>query len=316
MKRQPIDRYAGPTTLGIDVSAYQPVIDWPLVARSEAHFDGRSVGPVRFAVVRACDGVQTRRDSKPDPWAVRHLQGAHEAGLLVAAYFFLRAYHGALEQLELVLEVLRVAVVPIGFVAIDVEGRPDDPTTPDTDESSGAWWAPPDMLAAHVDTADVLDDVLELARRIRAEGHRPILYSGVAWHWHVAQRGLAPPLGELGDLWTPFYSRGSAPGMPVDAKGRPAPWPAWRLWQFAGSAALPGSVPGIPGAVDLNRFRGDEDELARWWTPTTRTAPPAPSPIEAAYADLLRHALGAKAVGDQDAAERLLAAAEGLGAKT
>lgn len=308
MRRQRIDLYDGPVTLGIDVSAWQGEIDWPRVAASELHHDGRAIGRPRFAVVRAADGVQTRRDSKPDPRAVRNLRGAHEAGLLVAVYLYLRAYHGAAEQLELALEVLRVAGVPIGFIAIDVEGRPDDPGTPDSDESRGAWWVPDDAEGP-VSTSDVLADVLEMCASLRAEGHRAVIYSGVAWHWYVAQQRLAPRQVELGALWTAHYTRSSTPRMPVGSTGEGAPWAEWAIWQFTGA----GRVAGIDGDVDLNRFRGDEDALARWWDPAQRSTPPPPDPIESARAELYRCALEAKASGALDAAETLRAAAEGLG---
>ncbi|MEQ9079117.1 MAG: hypothetical protein RLP09_34985, partial [Sandaracinaceae bacterium] len=167
MRRAAIDLYDGPTTIGIDVSAHQGEIDWPRVARAEAVFHGRALGPVRYAIIRAADGVQTRRDSRPDPMAVRNLTEAHEAGIEhLAVYLYLRAYHGAAEQLELVLDVIRTAGVPVGWLGIDVEGRPDDPTTPDTDESHGAWYVP-DGAEGPVPTSEVLADVLEVARGAR-----------------------------------------------------------------------------------------------------------------------------------------------------
>ncbi len=275
-KRTAIDDYRGPTVVGVDVSAYQGKdIDWPAVARGEARFHGERVGPVRYAIIRSSDGVQTRKNSEPDPMAVRNLQGAHEAGLLVAVYHFVRAFHGADEQLELVLDVIRTAGVPIGFIAWDVEGRPDDPKTPDTDESHGAWWVPDDAEGP-VPTTEVLSDLVDMRRGADAEGHRSLIYSGVAWHWHVAQkRVLVPPEVEDLELWTPYYSKAKVPKMPVGPHAEPWPWDEWRFWQFAGSKVHPGAVPGIPGIVDLNRFRGDEDALRSWWIPDT-IPPPKP----------------------------------------
>lgn len=54
---------------------------------------------------------------------------------------------------------------------------------------------------------------------------------------------------------------GAAPRLPVDARGRAAPWPTWQLWQYASD----GRVDGVAGAVDLDRFHGDEDALRSWW---------------------------------------------------
>lgn len=265
MNRSPIDLYTGPWTYGIDVSAYQPDVDWPLVARSECYVAGTRGGPCRFAIVRTSDGVETRRSSRPDPWAVRHLTGAHEAGLLVGAYHYLRAHHDARAQAELVLEVLRVAGVPCPIVALDLEGRPDDPSTPDTDESKGAWWRPDG--AAPVRTADVLVDLVEMASVLDAAGHRVIIYTGVSWHWYVAQATITVPLALARlDLWTPYYTRGKRPSLPVGPRGKPWPWPHAEIWQAGGSASIPGAIAGVRGICDVNRFRGDTDALERWWT--------------------------------------------------
>ncbi len=61
---------------GIDVSKYQPRVDWKAVAAS-----GK-----RFAIVRVADGVKHL-----DERCGQHIQGAQEVGLLVGAYLFWRA---------------------------------------------------------------------------------------------------------------------------------------------------------------------------------------------------------------------------------
>ncbi len=269
MKRQRLDPYVGPATVGLDVSAYQPDVDWPRVARSEAHAWGRKVGPVEWAAVRTSDGVQTRRNSKPDPWAVRHLTGAHGAGLRCAAYHYVRGHHGAGAQVALVLDVLATASVPVEWVALDLEGRPDDPRTPDTDESRGAWWHPPG--SDPVDTPRVLTELATMVRLLEDAGHRVLIYSGVSWHWYVSQKRLpVPPEVAACGLWTPYYTRSSTPRMPCgpapwtpyytrSATPRmpcgPAPWEAWEIWQLAGSAASRGRVAGVSGLCDVNRWR-------------------------------------------------------------
>lgn len=308
MRRQRIDDYLGPYSIGVDVSAYQGSdIDWGRVARADAMFEGRSVGPVRFAVVRSSDGVQTRRNSEPDPMAVRNLQNAHAAGLLVAVYHYVRAFHGAREQAEIVLDVIRTAGVPIGFVALDVEGRPDDPKTPDTDESHGAWWH--EEGEPTVPTSEVLADLIVMKRHFQARSLRSLIYTGAAWQWHIAQKGLPiPPELETLDLWTPYYTKGTRPKMPVGPRGEPHPWPEWRIWQFAGSKTLPGRVPGISGNVDLNRFRGDAEELREWWSPET-LPPPPPDFARDEIQELAERAL---VFGDLDAAVELRAALERL----
>ena len=256
MKRKALDTYRGPTTLGVDVSAWQPAIDWHALARSEPMLRGKRQGPVRFVVARTGDGVRTRGRSVPDPWAVRHLTGAHDAGLLVAGYHYVRAYYPPDEQVAVILEVIRTAGVRLGFVALDLEGRPDDARTT-ADESSGAWWSPPG--AGRVDTSQVLACAEEMALDLEAQGVRVLVYTGAAWHWHVAQRGRAPTSGPLAraPLWTPYYTRAPVPRLPVGPRGEAAPWSSWQLWQYSAR----GIVAGVDGPDDLNRFRGDRSAL-------------------------------------------------------
>lgn len=303
MRRAAIDKYRGETTLGIDVSHWQGEIDFDAMARSEAFFEGESVGPVRYVIVRTGDGKDL------DERAVRNLVAAHEAGFKVAVYHFVRGFHSAELQLDIIFEVLRNAGVPIGFVALDVEGRPDNPRTPDVDESSGLWYRPD--RASPVDTAQALGVLERMARALVDAGHRVVLYSGQSWHFYVAQKGLVPAWVEIvTDLWCPWYTRGRDPKVPIGLDGKGAPWPYAKLHQFAGSKKLPGRVEGIAGAVDLNRFRGDEDELERWWGAGARETLPAPAGFDRRrIADL---AAEAKEGGDLAAAEGLAVAHEGL----
>jgi GH25 family lysozyme M1 (1,4-beta-N-acetylmuramidase) len=271
-KRSAIDPYFEPVCIGIDVSAHQGDINWPMVADAEAVFKGQSQGPIEYAIVRSSDGVQTRRHSKPDPYAVRNLQRAHEARLPTAVYHYVRAYHGAEEQAELILDVVRTAAVPIAFIALDVEGRPDHARTRDVDESDGAWWHPGNSNPPTTD--EVLDVLTRMTRYIADRGYRVLIYTGVAWHWYIAQRRIEVPI-ELAslELWTPYYTTGKRPRMPISGEEQPWPWAEWRFWQFAGSQQLPGKVAGINGIVDLNRFRGDSEALREWWNPKPPAVP-------------------------------------------
>lgn len=258
MRRQRLDRYDGPTTLGIDVSAHQGEIDWPQVARAHATLDGRPQGRPLYAVVRTSDGVQTRRGSAPDPLAVRNLTGAHHAGLLVAGYHYVRAFHPPEAQVELVLDIVRKAGVPPGFIALDIEGRPDDLDT-GADESAGAWWAP-SGADERVQTVHVLECLHGMADLLERAGQRVVIYTAQSWHWYVSQSGLTPPWCRW-PLWCPDYVHGPSPRLPVDATGRPAPWPSALIWQYTSE----GHIAGVSGPVDLNRFRGDESACRGWW---------------------------------------------------
>lgn len=278
MKRQPAALYEGPTVSGVDVSHWQGTIDWARVAASGQ----------KYAIVRTGDGKDTDRT------AVRNLTGAHEAGLLTAVYHYIRSVHGATTNLGVIMEVLATARVPVGFVAIDVEGAPAKGER----EAEGAWMG-------GKDTGHVLSCVSKMGRRLEDRGHRVVIYSGVAWHWHVAQDERGRLLAKRYPLWTPYYTNRDRPSVPVYPDGSPVWDPEWTLWQHAGSKKVPGSVPGIKGNVDLNRWRGDEAALAKWWNPATRSTPPAPAPAFD-RSDIEALAMRAGAAGDKPAAVALL----------
>jgi len=286
MKRQPATDYDGPTVSGIDVSHWQGEIDWARVAASGQ----------RFAIVRTGDGKDTDRT------AVRNLIDAHGVGLLTGVYHYIRATHGAEVNLGVIREVLRVAAVPVGMVAIDVEGAPGKGSR----EASGAWMG-------GVSTAAVLECVREMGEALERDGQRAVIYSGVAWHWHVSQAERGNHLAERYPLWTPYYTHRDRPSVPVYSDGSAAWDPEWTIWQHAGSGKVPGSVPGIDGNVDLNRWRGDEAALARWWDPGHRSTPPAPKPAPFRRSEIEALAMRAAAADDKPAALALIAALDGLG---
>jgi lysozyme len=81
---------------------------------------------------------------------------------------------------------------------------------------------------------------------------RAIIYSGQFWHWKIAV-----PYPEYSNifsgypLWLPDYSH--PPNLPNG-------WNRWTFLQYTNS----GQVSGIQTDVDLNKFRGDENALAKF----------------------------------------------------
>lgn len=239
MRRRAVDRYRGPTTLGIDVSHWQGEIKWPEVARSTP--------PIRFAVVRTGDG----RDR--DRRAVENLVGAHAAGLLVGVYHYFRADRGAAVQLEVVRGVLRDAgAIPLMFVALDIEDGADDDLTGGLVPGKGELPVGPELVAT-----EALKFLEGVERDLR---QRAIVYTGQWFHWVFSQARpqLAEPFGRW-PLWVPSYHV-QHPRMPVDRTGKGFPWPTWTIHQFTSQ----GRVRGIDTRVDVNRFRGDHDALLAW----------------------------------------------------
>ena len=97
-------------------------------------------------------------------------------------------------------------------------------------------------------------------------GRRPIIYTGPAF-WNA---NLTDGFGGY-PLWVAEYGVPS----PKPVKG----WDAWTFWQHSES----GSVPGIPGDVDLNYFNGSLSDLEALTNAPAGSPPPA-APAEPAPA--------------------------------
>jgi lysozyme len=107
----------------------------------------------------------------------------------------------------------------------------------------------PDQLAAW--TQEFLDEVGRLT------GRRAMLYTYPNF-WRDAMAGTTAFTGH--PLWIASYTTAPVPRMPG--------WPTWTFWQYTAR----GSVRGVAGRVDLNRFNGglaDLRQLANY-PPTAR----------------------------------------------
>lgn len=75
-------------------------------------------------------------------------------------------------------------------------------------------------------------------------------------------------------LWIASYTGASVPTN-RDLKGT---WPVWSLWQYSDK----GTVTGIKGNVDVNRWNGNPEALPAWFNsslaPEPEVAPTQPSP--------------------------------------
>lgn len=89
---------AGPCKIGIDVSAWQNEVNWPLV---------KAAG-MEFAMIRMAWRGSTQGTIKEDKYAVANYRGAKDAGLEVGCYVFSQAItpEEAVEEAEFVLEMV------------------------------------------------------------------------------------------------------------------------------------------------------------------------------------------------------------------
>ena len=134
---------AGYSVHGIDVSAYQGVIDWPEVARHQ----------VRFAFIKASEGATLR-----DPRFAGNWEDARAAGILSGAYHYFQPNRSGAQQAALFM-----ATVPL---------RPGD-LPPVLDVEATRFH----------DVAELRREVREWLELVQAHyGARPILYSNYAFY--------------------------------------------------------------------------------------------------------------------------------------
>ena len=97
---------------GMDVSRYQGLVNWPAVAGAG----------IQFAMVRI--GSSNGGAAYVDPYFQRNVQGAHDAGLKVGAYYF--TYAKTRDQVNTELETFLMALAGLRLeypVFVDVESN-------------------------------------------------------------------------------------------------------------------------------------------------------------------------------------------------
>jgi lysozyme len=237
-------------TLGVDLSHWQPRVDWKALAS----------GGVTFAVLKATQGRSLR-----DGCFETHYQGARAVDLLVGAYHWLDPNQAAQAQAEAFLAALRGK--RLDFLALDVEQY---------------WVSWAEWQAGHitrfVNPQRIAERALAVARRVRFASGLPLLiYTRTSFVLEYAR----PMLAWLAEwpLWLAQYPyRGGRITCAWEAlrahflpQARnpilPPGCPTWQIWQFsAGRFTLPGATT----PLDLNLFNGDGAALRAWCehTPT------------------------------------------------
>ncbi len=172
-----------------------------------------------------------------DPKFPTYWAQSRAAGIVHGAYQFFRPNQDPIAQANLLLSKIGTH-------------QPDDlPPVIDVEADGGLT---PAQVAAKV---KLWMDHVEAAI-----GVKPIVYTGFYfWRDQVG----APAFAESSPLWHAQYSSAACPNIP-------APWSDWAFWQYTDS----GSVDGIPGNVDMNRFNGTYDDLL------ALTGSTGPTPVE------------------------------------
>ncbi len=178
-----------------------------------------------FAIMKATEGSSTT-----DPWFARDYAAAGAAGLYRGAYTFARPS------------------LPVSSAATDadyfvrVAGRFDSPVdlppVLDMEDAGG-------LTAAQL--ADWIDVWVTEVQRLT--GRDPTIYTGYYfWQDHV---GSTTRFSSL-PLWYARYNTATQPGPLFGG------WAGWTMWQWSST----GSVAGIDGAVDQDKFGGSAADLA------------------------------------------------------
>jgi len=215
---------AGTKAIGIDVSRFQGVIDWPTVA-------GSGIG---FAFVQASRGSGADCTVKPeqcgpDPYFATNRLAAESAGLRVGAYH--RAFASGATAAEAKADALTEAnifMVAVGSLqrgelipVIDVES----PFTGMTSSSLRRW-------------------VQVFVKRVtRKLGRKPMIYTNAS-SWSATGNTTEFARARY-PLWVAEWgvSRPSVPANNWAGRG-------YSVWQYTSS----GRVPGISGRVDMDRL--------------------------------------------------------------
>jgi len=226
---------------GIDVSRWQPNVDWNAVKG-----DG-----IDFAFIKATEGV-----NYVDPEYHTHMQNAIAADVLVGPYHFARIdsfngvpfteydgspftpgsdpYVDAVSEANDFLD----AITPYYDTGLhlppvaDVEGLPDFGNTNLNREFISNW------VQIFSDTVD------------SGLGQRPIIYTSK----YGANTHYTSAVASSHDLWLAWWKNST--GNPPVQSDTPS-WDPWQFWQWTAT----GSVAGVSGNVDRDVFDGTMQEL-------------------------------------------------------
>jgi GH25 family lysozyme M1 (1,4-beta-N-acetylmuramidase) len=202
---------------GIDVSRYQHP-GGAAIDWAKVYASGQ-----RFAVVKATEYETDEATGKPvlftNPNLTADLRDARAAGLVVGSYVFAHPDNSAITQADQF--AAAVGELPEGSL----------PPVLDLEDDGGLTTA---QLVAWTRT---FLDRLQLNT-----GTVPMIYTGPNF-WNTEMGNSTAFVNH--PLWVAHYTDAAAPTLFGG-------WTSWSLWQYTNS----GSVAGVTGPVDLNRFNG------------------------------------------------------------
>ena len=189
---------------------------------------------VDFAYLKSTEGK-----TFTDAYFAQNRKNARDSGIITGAYHFFRPATSVSAQVD-------------HFINVVGKLSPDD-LPPALDLEDKSLW----VGYTHKEKIDM---VMEWLTAVESRtGVRPIIYASPSFVEDVL--GSAPQLANY-KLWIAHYTDNSQPSLPT-------PFTEWLIWQHSSS----GSLPGVAGNVDLNRFQGDVSELLAEARQTPTQAP-------------------------------------------
>ncbi|MBD2539415.1 glycoside hydrolase family 25 protein [Coleofasciculus sp. FACHB-SPT36] len=209
------------SVLGIDVSNHNPPVNWQAVKNAN----------ISFALAKATEGATFKDKTFATNWS-----GMKAAGIMRGAYHFFRPQKTAEEQVDNFLQVVK-NVLEAGDLppVLDVEPWPE--------EVGEAW--------KNLAFAERINRVKIWLKKVEdATGEKPIIYTSPSF-WREYMRDTQ----EFTDhpLWLAHYTSKPQPNVPANNWGGNG----YTIWQHTES----GTVAGVRGPVDRNRFNGSFDKL-------------------------------------------------------
>ena len=215
---------------GIDVSGWDPYIDWQTVRNQD----------IRFAIMKATEGIDYFSKYFDGQWA-----GSKSVGILRGSYHYLRAAQDGVKQADFFLSKVDVQDGDLPPF-LDIEGANNDGATNSQFIGNAQKW---------------------LERVESKTGRRPIVYSTASFLQEKlnGNNGKPPPWAKNYQTWVAQYFNSHSAdggGQPTQPTG----WGEWVIWQYSGDKL---TIDGIYQDeartrlvfVDLNVYRHSIEEL-------------------------------------------------------
>ena len=219
-----------PFVKGIDVSVYDPVVNWTKV-REQGY---------RFVFIRSSYGVDNKMTIK-DTMFDAHWAGAKAAGMIRGAYHYLKAKEDGKAQAVEVLKIVKPEATDLP-IALDLE----------------------EYFNKGATNKQFMDNAEAFLSHIKSQtGKTPFVYSrGSFLQSNVSQaNGKAPAWAMNFRMWVAHWTYAYGENIkPIEAPG----WPGYTFWQYSGERDTLDGITDERGnlvKVDFDVFKGTLEEL-------------------------------------------------------